>query len=227
MEQAWQVAGDQGGRHYNADAAASYRTADGRLVFALADGIGDTPIAARAARVAAAAAVRAAGGPRASIAAARAAVLAEAGGDCVLVVAEATGSGYRVAWVGDARAYAWNGVEVWQLTKDHTVGQYFADRGVAVAPRLSHVVTSSVRTLHEVGEVDTYQPGGLLLMTDGVYRGVGLPRIGAILRGASEPAAALVNAAVGVGRVGGVGGVDNATALVVHGVGSHAMVDAA
>jgi protein phosphatase len=106
----WQTAGYQGPRSTNADAVASHTDESGGLVVALADGVGDSPEAARAALLAATAAVAvpAIEGPSAALAAARRALVADpAAGDCVLVVAQPLGGGYRLAWVGDVRAYAW------------------------------------------------------------------------------------------------------------------------
>src|SRR5262245_2835939 len=87
----WHTAGFQGPRTINADAVASHPDASGGLVVALADGVGDSPGAARAAVLAATAAVAvpAAEGPAAALRAAHRAVEAEPeAGDCVLVVAQ-------------------------------------------------------------------------------------------------------------------------------------------
>ncbi|RLK53676.1 PP2C family protein-serine/threonine phosphatase [Actinokineospora cianjurensis] len=203
----WHLAGSQGNRHVNADAAAS-GTPGGTTVLALADGIGDTPAAALAARVATAAAVTIGISPREGLLAAQRAVRALAEGDCVLVVAHATPTGYRIAWAGDTRAYTWDGSVVSQLTTDHTIAQYFADRGVAVAPRLNNIVTTSVRTAtpESIGEVDSYQPTALLLTTDGVHKGLSTSRIAALLSHSPTPATTLVTAAQGD---------DNATAILL------------
>src|SRR5262245_45843332 len=130
---AWRTASHQGGREINADAVA---TANG--IVALADGIGDDLTAAHAALLATTAAVGvpAVAGPAAALSAAHEAVTA---GDCVLVVAQPFGGGYRVGWVGDARAYAWDGTELRQLTKDHTLAQYFRDHGEDTTPRMEHL----------------------------------------------------------------------------------------
>ncbi|GAA3043381.1 PP2C family protein-serine/threonine phosphatase [Actinokineospora globicatena] len=203
----WHLAGTQGNRHFNADAAASGTIGD-TVVLALADGIGDTPAAALAARVATAAAVEVGLSPREGLLAAQRAVRSLTDGDCVLVIAHATPTGYRIAWVGDARAYTWNGTAVRQLTTDHTIAQYFATRGVAVAPRLNNIVTTSVRTAPPatIGEVDSYLPTALLLTTDGVHKGLTSDRIASLLSHSPAPATTLVTAARGD---------DNATAIVV------------
>ena len=206
------VAGSRGERRVNADAAAAHVDANtGNLVVALADGIGDHAGAARAAVLAARAAVSApsAAGPAAALAAAQWAVLADRlAGDCVLVVAQQIDDGYRIGWVGDVRAYAWQSGELRQLTTDHTVAQYFRDHGKEPARGMEHLVTTSVRT-SPPARFGTAMVGGpvrLLLLSDGVHKTVSATTIANLVRYAENPAAALVEAA---------GGGDNATALVV------------
>ncbi|WP_181773295.1 PP2C family protein-serine/threonine phosphatase [Amycolatopsis pittospori] len=210
----WHTASAQGPREHNADAVGAYAAAGGAgIVFALADGVGDHPGAARAARTAASAAARTPvdEGPVAAVLAAQRAVL-DLGrtGDCVLVVAVQTGSGYGVAWVGDARAYAWDGYTVRQVTKDHTLAQYFRDHDQPVTPRMEHVVTTSVRTAgdHEIGTA-TISTGGLLLTSDGVHKTLSGQTMLDILGMPDRAATELVRTAISLG------GSDNATAIVV------------
>jgi hypothetical protein len=209
---AWRTASHQGLREVNADAVAG---AFG--VVALADGIGDDMTAAHAALLAATAAVGvpAVAGPSAALSAAHEAVTA---GDCVLVVAQPFDGGYRIGWVGDVRAYAWDGTELRQLTTDHTLAQYFRDHGGAeVAPRMEHVVTTSVHTApaHRYGTTET-SATSLVLTTDGVHKALTPEAMTTILRHASNPAEALVRAAHMAGTR------DNATAVVLTGAPSPA-----
>lgn len=201
---AWRTASDQGAREVNADAVAA---ANG--VVALADGIGDDLTAAHAALLAATAAVGvpALAGPAAALAAAHEAVTV---GDCVLVVAQPFGGGYRIGWVGDVRAYAWDGKDLRRLTKDHTLAQYFRDHGGDVTPRMEHLVTTSVHTApaSRYGETET-SATSLLLTTDGIHKTLTDEAMATILRHASNPAEALVKAAHGAGTT------DNATAVVL------------
>lgn len=200
----WRTAGRQGPRSVNADAVA---TAGG--VVALADGVGDSLEAARAALAAATAAVHvpALAGPIAALSAAHKAVV---DGDCVLVVAQPYAGGYHIGWVGDVRAYAWDGVDLWQLTSDHTLAQYFRDRGRQVEPRMEHLVTTSVRTAapDDYGLTST-GTANLLLTTDGVHKTLTHEAMTAILRTAFDPAEALVAAAVAAGTK------DNTTAVML------------
>ncbi|WP_235926030.1 PP2C family protein-serine/threonine phosphatase, partial [Actinokineospora pegani] len=165
----------------------------------------------RAARVAAAAAVRAGGGAVGAVLAAQAEVLATTTGDCVLVVAVPEGDGYDIAWVGDARAWAWTATGLRQLTTDHTVAQHFRDRGTPTTPRMEHIVTTSVRTARrgQVGTARVAEPTMLVLTSDGVHKSLGESVMTRLLRYSTAPAAALVEAATAAGST------DNATALVV------------
>jgi protein phosphatase len=208
---AWRTASDRGAREVNADAVAA---AHG--VVALADGIGDDLTAAHAALQAATAAVSvpAAAGPVAALSAAHEALLA---GDCVLVVAQPFHGGYRIGWVGDVRAYAWDGRELRQLTTDHTLAQYFRDHGGDITPRMEHLVTTSVHTASasRYGATET-SATSLVLTTDGVHRTLTAEAMTTILRHASNPAEALVQAAHMAGAR------DNATAVVLTGAPSPA-----
>ncbi|WP_436497374.1 PP2C family protein-serine/threonine phosphatase [Actinokineospora sp. HUAS TT18] len=206
----WHTWSERGARRTNADAVASFADpVTGRVAFALADGIGEDGTAAR---LAAAAAVRSAGqGADVAIAAARSAVTT---GDCVLVLAVPmpTGQGYEIAWLGDARAYAVVDDTVIQLTTDHTLAQYFRDRGTPATPRMEHLVTASLRTAkpEQLGHIAVPTPAFLVLTSDGVHRHVDQPTMAHILRYAADPAAELVRRAIAAGAT------DNATALVVH-----------
>ncbi|HEV7651929.1 MAG TPA: serine/threonine protein phosphatase [Actinophytocola sp.] len=213
----WRTAGFQGPRTIDADAVAARTDASGGLVVALADGVGDHAGAARAARLAvhAAVAVPAAEGPVAAMLAARAAVCADPdAADCVLVVAQPFGLGYRLAWVGDVRAYAWDGRVLLPLTTDHTLAQYFRDRGSVPSPSMEHQVLTSVRTAApaELGLASLAIPARLLLTSDGVHKTLTHEAMTDIVRHAMDPAAALVAAAREAGTR------DNTTAAVVDNV---------
>lgn len=215
MNPVWQTATAQGSRTVNADATATYADpATQQVVFALADGVGDAPGAAEAARLAVTAAVHtpAAEGPVTAVLAAQAAVRADpSAGDAVLVVAMPFDGGYRLAWVGDVRAYAWTGDALTQLTTDHTLAQYFRDHGQTPAPHMEHLVTTSVRTAGatEFGRAEVRTPPGLLFTSDGVHKTLSLATMAELLRQPANSATALTGAAIAAG------GSDNATALFV------------
>jgi protein phosphatase len=196
-------ASDRGPRTYNADAFAQHRR-----TFVVADGVGDSASAAEAAWAAARAAALLAD-PVTAILAARDALQVHAG-DAVIVVATARpDGGFDVAWAGDSRAYASNGSDLVQLTTDHTVAEYFRERGIKAEPRMEHVVTNTVRhsTPENIGRAMTRAPR-LALVSDGVYGPLGHNGIEAIMSGHAS-AERLVRAAL-YAR-----GTDNATALVV------------
>jgi protein phosphatase len=151
--------------------------------------------------------VPAVAGPVAALSAARDAVTE---GDCVLVVAQPYAGGHHIGWVGDVRAYSWDGVGLWQLTTDHTLAQHVRDRGGVPAPHMEHVVTTSVRTAgpDHYGLTST-GAAHVLLTTDGVHKALSHEAMTAVLRGAANPADALVRAALAAGTR------DNATAVVL------------
>jgi serine/threonine protein phosphatase PrpC len=211
----WQTASAQGPRSVNADAVGAFARAGEDIVFALADGVGDTSGAARTARVAVSAAARtpASAGPVAAVLAAQRAVRdLDHSGDCVLVVAMPVGdgAGFRVAWVGDARAYSLSPGVLQQLTTDHTLAQFFRDRGEPTMPNMEHTVTTSVRTAgaDEIGTAETHG-GGLLLTSDGVHKALSPVSMRAVLTQPECSATALVETAIAVGSS------DNATAILV------------
>ncbi|WP_405164069.1 serine/threonine protein phosphatase [Nocardia sp. NBC_01499] len=222
---AWESLSRRGSRSLNADAAAvAADPAAGRTAFVVADGVGDHLAAVRAARTAAevAARVGAHSGAHAGILAAQSELLRQLPqpeADSVLVVAVLPSPGQPdgpcdIAWVGDCRAYRWNGRVLHQITIDHTVAEFWRSRGYGSAPRLDHIVTTSARTVRpaDIGTATTgSSTGRLLLSTDGVHKRLDMATIKAILANQKSPANAadtLVDSALRAG------GTDNTTALV-------------
>ncbi|WP_280259704.1 PP2C family protein-serine/threonine phosphatase [Nocardia abscessus] len=213
-------------RSINADAVAIETNATtGVTAYVVADGIGDHLLGARAARTVAAAAARAGArdGARAGILAAQEELLREVpepSADSVLVVAVAPAAGRpdgpcEVAWVGDCRAYRWNGRTLHQITTDHTVAELYRARGLVPTPRMGHLVTTSARTVRpdDIGYAATgSSTGRLLLSTDGVHKPLGIATVKAILA-QGHTTHAIANNLVDDALL--AGGRDNATALVV------------
>jgi protein phosphatase len=219
----WDQASERGPRQVNADATAVHTDPEtGLTAYVVADGVGDDLVAARTATIAAemTARIAAVQGPVAGILAAQEIVQAnDDGGDCVLVVAVPgvgpTRTGCDVAWVGDCRAYHWNGRILEQITNDHTLAEYFRAHNQPTTPRMEHLVTTSVRTAaaERIGRTRTSVANSrLLLCTDGVHKLVDLSRIRAVLDQPIPPARA---ASTLVTTAHQLGSKDNATAMVV------------
>jgi serine/threonine protein phosphatase PrpC len=222
----WHAASSKGPRQVNADASAAHRDpVTGRWAFVVADGVGDSAAAASAAQIAAhtAAVAAAAHGGTEGVLAAQRALLAvapgEDDGDCVLTVVVPHESSCDVAWVGDCRAYYSNGRVLEQITVDHTLAEYFRAHDQPTTPRMEHVVTTSVRTVRpeRIGTTSTgLAVGRLLLCSDGVHKALSGTDIRTIL---DQPLCRDRTAELLVDTALGVGGRDNATALVVeHGL---------
>jgi protein phosphatase len=219
------TASARGPRRHQADATARFEGRTGRLAVAVADGVGDSAAAALAARAAADHAVRVAvldGRADLAVLAARDVLLAAGtviGGDAALTVALAPGPGsvgapWTIAWVGDCRAWSWDGSALHPLTREHTVASEMRAAGVAVAPRLDNVLTTSVRTVRgatEIGLTAVPAPATLVLATDGVHRSVDPARLARLVAHVPPP----VLARTLVDSAGAAGTHDNATALVV------------
>ncbi|MCD2193787.1 serine/threonine protein phosphatase [Actinomycetospora endophytica] len=218
------TASARGPRRNQADATARFE-GRGRVAVAIADGVGDSAAAALAAHAAADHAVRVAvldGRADLAVLAARDVLLAAGtmiGGDAALTVAlspdpGAVGGTWTVAWVGDCRAWSWDGRAVHPLTRDHTVASEMQAAGVAVAQRLENVLTTSVRTVRgatEIGLVAVPAPAALVLASDGVHRSIDPALVARLV--AHVPPPALARTLVDSARAAGTH--DNATALVV------------
>ncbi len=124
------------------------------------------------------------------------------------VVLRMTGADYEVAWVGDSRAYRWNG-GLKCLTRDHSLVQEMLDTGVLTVeearthPRrnvLTHALGVEGRSEMTVGAVAGTLPaeGSILLCSDGLTNELADDVIAAIL-GRNLPAqdgvSALIQAA--------------------------------
>jgi serine/threonine protein phosphatase PrpC len=224
-----------GGRAHQADATATHVSTTGtRHGWALADGIGDSPLAAHAAGSAAATAayVAADRGTRTGLLAATGTLAAVLGGDTVMVVATPLpaerGDGWDIAWVGDCRAYEYDHVTgiLTQLTADHTHGQQlreglaerYRDRPAdleALAAGQDNIVTSSVATAADdtLGHVTTTGPRRRLLLTsDGVHKPVPYTSLLRAVQTFSDPAACANRLTLAARYFGGT---DNAAAMVI------------
>ena len=134
-----------------------------------------------------------------------------------------TGNTYRTAWVGDSRAYLWNGKHLMQLTHDHSLVQELCDKGIiekadAYKHPLSNVINQYVGQVNlaslkiDVVEGKLYRGDRILLCSDGLNCDVSDEEIEAIfakLADEQKTADSLVEAALDNG------GADNITVLVI------------
>ncbi len=140
-----------------------------------------------------------------------------------VVALRVEGSRYEVAWVGDSRAYLWDGTRLSQLTRDHSLVQKMLDAGaITQEEALCHpdrnVISQAVgsRDLPSI-QVDRvagnlHRGWRILLCSDGLSGEVGDAEIAEILaRKGDEPETvrALIQAALAHG------GSDNVTAVLV------------
>nr|WP_062336229.1 SpoIIE family protein phosphatase [Herbidospora sakaeratensis] len=176
------VAQRQGTDNGLADATATYTAGDWTLAAAVIDGVGHADqihdLAPTLAKVAAhygaqrgaLAGILTAGG-----------MVADPGADDAtptavgVVAVAAPGSPHvAVAWIGDCRAYGWDGVALHQYTVDHTAGQRLRERGdipEEVAKASDNILTLSLAqaTPGTVCEVDIPAEQLLVLTSDGVH----------------------------------------------------------
>lgn len=130
---------------------------------------------------------------------------------------------YTLAWVGDSRAYLWDGVELVQLTRDHSHVRDLVERGMLASEDIKshperHALTQSIGVSRDM-QLDLGQllgqlePGQqILLCSDGLTDELADGEIAQQLRDKDSSQGqvdSLVNAALHAG------GRDNITAVVV------------
>ncbi|MDD5033293.1 MAG: protein phosphatase 2C domain-containing protein [Methylococcaceae bacterium] len=142
-----------------------------------------------------------------------------------VVALKLDGSSYQIAWVGDSRAYLWDGLELHQLTKDHSYVQLLLEMGLIMESELfdhpsRNVISQGLGVGGAEGglvKVDTVtgklNPGdSILLCTDGLCGGVRDARIDEIMgstENSQERVDRLIEAALAAG------GKDNITVIVL------------
>jgi len=125
---------------------------------------------------------------------------------------------WMVVHVGDSRVYAWDGIVLELLTRDHSLVQEMQDAGVLDAAAAERHPDRNVVT-RALGAADVVEPGvlilsadegrDLLVCSDGLTKELGDDAIAALLAAGAD-AGALVAAAVAAG------GRDNVSAVLVH-----------
>lgn len=136
------------------------------------------------------------------------------------------GENFEIVWVGDSRAYLWNGETLTQITKDHSLVQTLVDEGSITAaearvhPQRNYITQaigmSDLQTM-EVGRVQgrLYRGQQMLLCSDGLSGEVSDAEISEILKlelNEKQKTDLLIQKSLDNG------GTDNVTVLLVAGV---------
>lgn len=215
----------RGTREHNADAVVVRHAADRSVAAAVIDGIGNSRRIAETTRLLAETAARVAlrRGVLAGLLSAGE-LIADPGPDhdepdAVGVVAiTSPGDLARIAWVGDCRAYGWDGHTLRQYSTDHTVGEQLRVNGAPWHIAADH--DNWVRTtlaLAVVATINTVEiPDPLILLTsDGVPDGVPHDDMTALVRDHHTDPQSLADALVNAARPSDTGYRDDATAAVL------------
>jgi protein phosphatase len=210
----------QGRREVQADAfSLGGDLSNGRITVAVADGIGDTPQAARVAELAAdtAATVALESTPEAGCLAARHRVVnADLAGDAslVTVLLDPAHSRIQIAWAGLCRVYLLTSSdELRRATYDHSLGEHVrrCTGGRSRMPQYDRKITRSVtRREFVTASLPVHDIDAVLLCTDGVSWSVPEATIAAALRHDDPIAGAEL-----IACAAGSDGPDNATAIVL------------
>lgn len=197
----------RGTRSHNADAALIWSTGQ-TTVATVVDGIGNSAEVAANSRMLADVIARVAahrGGLPALLAGAD--LLGAPAGDggdpdAVAVVAVPSGNGTVVHWIGDARAYGWDGRRLRRYTTDQTVGEQLRVNGAPwhIAAENDNWVRATLRSAVIAAIYDVEIPVGemVLLVSDGVPDGVPDGELATLLGEYDRPraeAAAVLDAA--------------------------------
>lgn len=130
---------------------------------------------------------------------------------------------YEIVWVGDSRAYAWDGAALKRLTRDHSYVQYLLDEGhISARDAIDHPQRNIILQALGAQDMEEVSPDlvsgvfreneMILLCSDGLTTEVDDMRIAEILSRESSPQKAadrLVEAAISSG------GSDNITVIIV------------
>jgi serine/threonine protein phosphatase PrpC len=221
-------------RPLNEDSIGHYQTPDGRLVAALADGVGGRPGGALASRLAVtrvlealaeagqdAEALRAAAlAANATVNSARAAHAGYEEMATTLIALLARGREAFLLHAGDSRGYRWRDGKLEPLTRDDTVAEQMVADGT-LAPEdvgrtpYQHMLTRALggRELPHSLSALTLRPGDrLLLCSDGLTKPLDDAAIAALLASAADGAAAV---AALIDAANAAGGPDNVSVILI------------
>lgn len=110
-----------------------------------------------------------------------------------IVALKLVGYKYGIAWVGDCRAYLWDGLSLRQLTKDHSYVQYLVDEGIILPEEIDthahqNFIMQALGATElkdvDVGYIDgiLYRNEQILLCSDGLNKEIDDDGIVQILR---------------------------------------------
>ncbi|MGG7571199.1 hypothetical protein [Streptomyces sirii] len=125
----------------------------------------------------------------------------------------------RIAWVGDARAWGWDGTRLRQYSTDQTMGQFLRVYGGPAVELADHhdvwvrasLATAVVATVREAEISDRL----VLLTTDGIHDIVGHDEVEALVRAHEDHPQALTDALAAAAREDRTGERDDATAVAL------------
>ncbi|XTZ17062.1 PP2C family protein-serine/threonine phosphatase [Micromonospora echinospora] len=223
------LASRQGTRAHNADAVHIYQGDDGTTVAAVIDGTGNDAelahITATMATVVARVSYRR-GGLAALLTASD---LLHDDYNAAAVTVQVDPDGHVHAhWIGDSRAYWWDGTDLRQLTTDHTMGQLLRLSGGKAAEQvaathdhwlrlgLAEATPASVAEIRSLTAEDTPLAAGhlVILTSDGVHDAIPHATLVALIRDHADPQT-LADAIAAAARVNAEGYRDDATVAVV------------
>ncbi|MFD6334242.1 hypothetical protein ACFWGI_32305 [Streptomyces niveus] len=139
---------------------------------------------------------------------------------CAVYARMEPGQPTTIHWIGDCRAYAWDGTALTQWTTDQTMGQYLRRNGVAVELAAPHDNWSRTG-LAQAGAAmcrETQIPEHVrlvMLVTDGVSDQVGHERMEALCRAHAADPQALADALTAAAVANAEGYRDDATVIVM------------
>jgi protein phosphatase len=149
--------------------------------------------------------------------------LGGAGMGTTLTAVRARSGSYRLCWVGDSRAYAWDGRVLTALSRDHSLVQELTDAGEITAEQARshpqrHLITRVLGAQSPAPAVDSLRGrrtagSSLLLCSDGLTNELGEAEMTAIL-GRYRPSRDCVDALVEAALARG--GHDNISVILVH-----------
>ena len=140
-----------------------------------------------------------------------------------VVALKVDGNAYEIAWVGDSRAYLWNGRQLVQLTRDHSYVQSLIDAGTITEAEAEihperHAITQALGAegiaAVEVGTINGIfkENDMVLLCSDGLSNEVGDDEMSSIL---AQHGSEQMKAEQLIDRAEQNGGADNISVILV------------